>query len=313
MKKFICSILSIIILCICVGITYADTKLYNEEDSIPSYYIENCPKKGLVENKSFKNKDNKSEPIYIWTPYNYSNKIKFEVILLLHGYKDNPEDWHTTNIEISINNKNVNIQLSNIYDWLTYENKCKPFIVCSIQNKNNAVDVFESIIYALKYIVDNYNTYAKSSLDENIIEARKHITIGGFSKGGLTTCYFLSNYIEYAYNYILMSFSKNNFDFDNSFEKEMNRNINKSFRIFIGSGETDEYYKKKNVIKDEKYYSEYADNSVFYLYPWGHTWTTWVHAIYDSLVHLFGISTVDKVNYIVNDFIENKFYIFIGE
>lgn len=301
MKRYICFILSVIILYICIGTTYADTKSYNKEDSMPSYYIENCPKKGLVEEKSFINKNNQNELIYVWTPYNYNNETKYEVVLLLHGYKGSPKNWHNNNLEIRVDNKRVNIQISNIYDWLTYEYKCKPFIICSIPNNDRAADVSESIIYALKYIVDNYNTYAENSLDKSIIEARKHITIGGFSKGGLTTCYFLSNHIEYAYNYISMSFSKSNYDLSKSFENEMKKDTDKSFRIFIGSGENDKYYEKRLVIQDEKYYNKYADNSVFYEYPWGHDWTTWTYATYDALIYLFKVSTIDRVRYIVNN------------
>lgn len=288
MKKTI----SIILLILLLSNIFIPTIIFAEKEkvikqSIPDKYFDDCPIHGNIISAKLRSNSFEND-ILIWTPYNYSKYIKYDVILLLHGGGGTLHDL-MDHIQL-INGKYTS--LSNIYDWIVYDNiNIQPFIIVTINNRVNRKLVCDEIVEAFKYIAYNYNTYAKDTSDQSIIDARNHFMVGGLSNGSVTTYAFMGLKLEYAANYLCMS---------SYVDKAVNfNNTNYKMNYFIiGAGKKEPTHHDISVAayKDLKKFSKYNN---LYIYNSAHDWTTWSNCIYDTLLYMFNHKS-DTCTYIIN-------------
>ena len=268
-KKFICII--IVLLCIIPTIVYAD-KSNAVKQSIPDYYFTECPKHGNIEEVKVPSSNiQKTNYMMIWTPYNYNKNVKHEVILLLHGGGGSMHDMMDGMQRV---NSNL-ISFANIYDWIAYENETRPFIVVTINNRTDRKIICDEIVIAFKYIINNYNTYAKDDSDEALIAARDHFTVGGLSNGSVTAYAFMGLKLEYAGNYICMSsYVDKSVDF--------NRTDYRLNYLIIGAGINENPHHDICRLAHKRL-KQFANTAKFYEYVSAHDFTTWGNCVYDSI------------------------------
>lgn len=291
MKKIISILLAIVFVLIPMS-AFADTEDYSPESGMPSYYLDDCPVHGTINVDEFQHMKGGNDTLLVWTPYNYdeSGNTKYDVVILMHGGGGTLHDWMDTKWWVYENSEpGADIkkpQLSNIYDWLSYEKKCKPFIVVTLNNRQNREYVSKEMIKAMSFVAENYQTYAEDGLEEHLIAARDHFIVGGLSNGATTVFYFMSHHLEYASNYIALSMMRDRATNDLSFTNEVKSNGINCY--FGGAGINDKYNHANFGPADEEFYGEYAKRSTYKIYPWGHDWSTWSYGIYDALIFTIG-------------------------
>lgn len=137
---------------------------------------------GTVEEVSFTDKA-KDLKINVYTPYNYDETQKYDVMVLMGGLYSTHNAWLTS----SINLETVKFKGKFMFDNMIENGDCRPLIIVSIgsHSLSNMGKYLRNII--LPYVVSNYSTYATSMDDISLY--RDHFAIGGFSWGGYSTYY----------------------------------------------------------------------------------------------------------------------------
>lgn len=278
MKRIISFILiSIVCLSLFPITSFADSPLSR---TLPDYYFEDCPEHGNIEIIEYKEK----EEMMVWTPYNYTNNIYYEIVLLMHGDGGSMHSW----LDKVYNLWDKDIAGSNIFDWMAYEHVTVPFIIITLNNKPSNPDIMsQDIIDALLYITEHYSVYPKSSYD-SLIENRNHITVGGLSRGSILTHNFMKYYPEAAGNYICMSASGPSYNAAKIL-KERNIRINKFFTA-VGVSD-DRFYEETKESYDVL--KKYSDNSKYLEYIYAHNWCVWLCGIYDGLKFILPQYTIN--------------------
>lgn len=244
--------------------------------SFPSkYYKKTCSKKGKVYTHYLN--DNKNRKVYVWVPYKYNKNTNYELVILMHGRGDNEKSWIQT--KHKVNNKKMTGQ--NLFNWMTYDKVCKPFIVVSFNCHDKYFPtLMNDIKDIIKLVSMNYSTYVKGTYsDEDIIAARDHIILGGLSRGSGNTCWFMSENLEYVGNYICMSGTR---CYDEIVEKLENSEYGIT-NYFTACGKNDTKY-QPDLIKYYNTIQRYSKNNLCVLYKGaGHDWKTWYSGVYDAL------------------------------
>ena len=154
-------------------------EFYEENENKGEIHVVEYKAKNYFANDTYNNKTMK-----IWTPYNYDENIKYNVLVLMHGGGGTCDNW----IDRTFRYGDRAIKLCNIYDRIVEKNNTAPFIIVSIPAQNNdtqiAGELRDSI---LPYVVENFSTWAEDSSVEAIVAARDHFGIGGLSNGSLHT------------------------------------------------------------------------------------------------------------------------------
>lgn len=183
-------------------------------DNLPRRFHFDCPQKGTVETFTYTTKDywynmaeyEKEGMVYL--PYGYDEDEKYNVMILLHG--------HTLNMHAFMDNimgfdYGVRVQYRNDYDWIFYENLCRPCIIVTLNTPAEGYHQFRDMQYELRYdvlpyIANHFATYAKDGSDESLIAARDHFGLGGSSNGaGFTHGGGLYSNIAYFGSILMMS------------------------------------------------------------------------------------------------------------
>ena len=172
--------------CIICG---SDPKFY--DDNLPRRFHFTCPQQGTVETFTYQTKDywyknaelEKEGMVYL--PYGYDEDEKYNVMILLHGHTLN---MHAFMDSVMGFDYGVRVQYKNDYDWIFYENLCRPCIIVTLNTPAEGYHQFRDMQYELRYdvlpyIANNFATYAKDGSDESLIAARDHFGLGGSSNG----------------------------------------------------------------------------------------------------------------------------------
>lgn len=280
--------------------SYADVSEQNG-NVLPEYYVEDCPVQGKTELLSI----NGVRDILVHTPSSYDPSNHYDVILLFHGSGGTLTDWMTVEYDIFNRKDKKCITGEKLYDWMFYENKIEPVIIASIDNNitTNHSDMMKDIHNVYKAIIDNYSTYAASSSDEDFAAAREHFTLGGLSMGSYYAMQYLTRGCDFIGNYMFYS---RYWDVDflkTYFEENKDKRIH---NLVIACGVDDSAISTaRNVYKE---LIQYSDNAVKYEYVYGHNWSVWTAAIYDSLIYMYGkepmgnsfLKFANKVNVLVH-------------
>lgn len=249
--------------------------------SLPEQYYENCPEQGDVQESEF----DTGAKIVIWTPYGYNKGTKYNLVLLLHGANGCPQDW----ISQVQSYAGREYKAQTLYDWITYDGLCEPFIVASIpvQANRGSSNMLDDIILAIKYMTKNFSTWANDDSDEALIEARDHIILGGLSRGAIFTMQFAAKHLELVGNYIVLS---------GVGSPETVVNVMKETQVqprgfFFGAGRRESDYNDW-AESASSMLEKYIENVDYESYDSGHDWGTWITGIYDGLRFEIGTDTV---------------------
>lgn len=167
-------------------------------DSIPPGYLEKRTDYfGTVEKITYQTKDyfgdgsEITKPAYVYLPYNYDPKQKYNVLYLMHGIGGTENEW-------GLNNENSLIK--NMTDNLIYNGIIEPFILVTPNGRSGAdhsssADYRSFYVFGnelrndlIPYIDSHYSTYA--DYNENgydLTDARDHRAMAGLSMGGMQT------------------------------------------------------------------------------------------------------------------------------
>lgn len=205
----------------------SDGKSYDEKEcrQVPLKYKTVDDHKGTIERVTYNmvSYDGKNEArtkdflVYLPNGYNAADKSKkYNVLYLIHGMG---EDQNTV-----FGGPGQNTEMMKILDNMIYNKKLEPMIIVTPTWSYNGNSGDFSVIGSLSEIFHNelvkdiipkvegmYNTYAASTSEKDLIAARAHRAVAGFSMGSATTWNILANRIDYFKYYMPISagYSKN--------------------------------------------------------------------------------------------------------
>ena len=168
---------------------------------IPEHYVRpDCPELGDVEELLYGSTYYAGDgspllkPCYVYTPFGYDpedEETRYDVFYFMHGFLCNANSMF----------EGDEGAIGNIFDWLIYEKKTKPFIAVALTwDYENAIRDFDTsykqiLQFHMEFRQDilpavesKYHTYAKSTDSKGLRESRDHRAFGGYSMGAVTTC-----------------------------------------------------------------------------------------------------------------------------
>lgn len=163
------------------------------------YYRPDCPELGDVEEviygTSYYAGDGQPllKPCYVYTPYGYDPEDKdtrYDIVYFMHGFLCNANSTF----------EGDEGAIGNLFDWLIYEKKTKPFIAVAVTwDYENAIRDFDtSYEQILQFhqefrrdivpaVESQYNTYALTTDGKGLRDSREHRAFAGYSMGSVTT------------------------------------------------------------------------------------------------------------------------------
>jgi enterochelin esterase-like enzyme/uncharacterized protein YqkB len=194
----------------------SDGKDYDDKEcrQIPLKYKTTDEYPGTIERVSYTTNtyDDKNEirekDFLVYLPYGYDaadKSKKYDVLYLLHGYG---EDQNTV-----FGGPGQNTEMMKILDNMIHDGKLEPMIIVTPTYSYKGTYDFSYIgrfhnelVYDIIPLVESkYNTYAESTSEKDLIAAREHRALGGFSMGSMTTWNTLVERVEYFKYYIPVS------------------------------------------------------------------------------------------------------------
>lgn len=174
---------------------HCDKPLVFYTENIPAQYLTEAEHQGTIDHftmtVTFENGVSAEKKVKVYLPYNYDPEKKYNLLILLPGAGDEEECW----IDTVWNYGEGPIVFRNIYDHMIENGDCEPLIIAGVSASSygpqrNGHDGFNDMPYIMRtqivpFLVGRYSTYAESIKLEDIVAARKHIGLGGFSNGGL--------------------------------------------------------------------------------------------------------------------------------
>ncbi len=191
-----------------------DGKDYDDKEcrEVPVKYKRVDEHKGTIERVSYQTKsyDAKREDrvkdflIYLPAGYNAADKSKkYNVLYLIHGMGENQNTV--------FGGPGQNTEMMKILDNMIYNNKLDPMIIVTptwtYPGAAGSTETFhnELVNDIIPVVEGKYNTYAASTSEKDLIAAREHRALGGFSAGSMTTWYTFVNRVEYFKYYMPIS------------------------------------------------------------------------------------------------------------
>ena len=133
------------------------------------------------------------KPCYVYTPYGYDpedTETRYDIFYFMHGFLCNANSMF----------EGDDGAIGNIFDWLIYEKKTKPFIAVALTwDYENAIRDFDTsykqiLQFHMEFRQDilpavesKYHTYAETTDSNGLRASRDHRAFGGYSMGSVTT------------------------------------------------------------------------------------------------------------------------------
>lgn len=199
----------------------SDGKSYDEKECrrIPKEYLTVDQHPGTIERITYNTKsyDSKNEArvkdflVYLPNGYDQKDKTKkYNVLYLIHGMGENQNTvfggpGQNTEMMKILDNMIYNKQIEPLIivtpTW-SYKGNSGDFSVIFTQTENFHNELVKDIIPTVEA---KYNTYAASTSERDLIAAREHRALGGFSMGSSTTWNTFISRIDYFKYYMPMS------------------------------------------------------------------------------------------------------------
>lgn len=263
MKKKLCSFLCLALLLVMVMqvgiIAQADENSKTGSSSLPSDYYSGD--EGTVVNVG--------SDMAILLPPGYTETERYNVVVLICGKDDHPNSWFTEGHRINGQATNGKI----IFNQMRKDGKIPNIIFVSIKPSQytNEDDIYNK----LKYVIDNYSTYAKNASE--IGSNACHFAIGGFSIGGKITQQFFNRFGGMVNNYVIMS----------TITEIKNTPSSVARHLIVAAGTNNQYGDYEGSMKEFERLKGYAGHATFISYQGrGHDWDTWFLGMYDALPEL---------------------------
>lgn len=132
------------------------------------------------------------KPCYVYTPFGYDpddTETRYDIIYFMHGFLCNAD----------MTFEGDDGAIGNIFDWLIYEKKCRPFIAVAVtwDYENSIRDFDTSYEQILQFhrefrqdivpaVEGKYHTFAKTTDAKGLRDSRDHRGFSGYSMGGVT-------------------------------------------------------------------------------------------------------------------------------
>lgn len=266
-----------------------EAPLYTED--LPERYFAPARNEGRVRHDTVTEENGVEHKIAVWLPYDYDANGKYNLVLLIHGDNGSLDDWMDKEKETP----RGKIKLCWIYDHLTEEKLCRPFIVVSMENARMDDPAYgerllEEIL--LPYLARNYATYAEGGSHEKLAAAREHIAIGGMSRGSIYTYSVgMDRCFDVAANFCC---------FSNGYQTTLpNRLSDEEYgelpmRCYVATVGTDDnpnyvsaHTRQYQLLCDEVERIRDGENARFLEIAGGHEYLVWYTSIYDALLLMF--------------------------
>ena len=194
-----------------------------------------CPQRGNLELVHYSSRAYALEAIFgeapipmeksmwVYTPYGYDSRKKYNVLFLMHGGTENEGYWfgqgryHADDTEKYTDFGNVTAAM---LDHLIYEKEIEPLIVVAPSFEENVepytklgnpVDTYfaptryfwlELRNEIMPYVQQHYATYAQSNSEDSYRAAREHFAYAGASQGSITGLYSIMGHCLDRFGYI---------------------------------------------------------------------------------------------------------------
>ena len=260
--------------------------------TLPPEYYRKAEEPG-THRREFYEYNNHQYPLAVWLPRDYSEDVKYNVILLMPGDKSFYNAW----IDMDLYAPGGGYYcMSYVYDHIAEEHLCDPFIVVGISNYAGMDEskagrwICEGI---LPYIARTYSTWAADDSAEALKEARGHFAIGGLSRGSIQTydigmCWCL----EYFANFACFSNMSNADPVAGSLNNSRNRDLGiRCYYATWGAQDKEDYRVRQeegfHYIVDHVERLTEGENAFALEIDGNHSWDTWSTSFFDAIQYLF--------------------------
>lgn len=162
----------------------AEAPLYTAE--LPERYFTPCRNEGRHFRETLTDAEGREYEIALWLPWDYSEDVKYNVVVLLHGDGGQAADW-TDEPE---NTYRGEIEFRRVYDRIVEERLCDPFLIVGIPNAlfkyPPAGEAFLREL-VLPHVAQRYSTCLGDGGTEALRAGREHLAVGGLSRGSMFT------------------------------------------------------------------------------------------------------------------------------
>ncbi len=230
--------------------------------------------------------------IAVWLPWDYNEKTRYNLVLLIHGDSGSCDDWTDKPEPTSWGP----IQMFRVYDRIWEQHLCAPFIVVGLNNAGMAQDpsfgemLIEDLV--LPHMFRFYSTYMEDYHHEDLVAARDHTAIGGLSRGSMFAYSIgMQRCLDVAANFCC---------FNNGYYGSLGQTLNseemqgydvRSYVAEIGLQDIEEYNRSHRALYDslcaEVERITEGENAVFLEIDEGHNFLMWSAAIYNALLLMF--------------------------
>lgn len=162
----------------------AEAPLYTA--ALPDRYFEPCGHEGRHFRETLTDAEGREHEIAVWLPWDYSEDVSYNVVVLMHGDGGRAADW-TDEPEPT---ERGDIEFRTVYDRIVEERLCDPFLIVGIPNALFAYPpAGEAFLreLVLPHIAQQYSTYLGDGSTEALREGREHLAVGGLSRGSMYT------------------------------------------------------------------------------------------------------------------------------
>lgn len=153
---------------------------------LPDRFFEPSAHEGRHFRETISDADGKEYEIAVWLPYDYSEDVKYNVVVLMHGDGGQAADW-TDEPEPTYRGE---IEFRRVYDRIVEERLCDPFLIVGIPNASFKYPPGgEALLRGtiLPHIAQHYSTWLGDGSEEALRAGREHLAVGGLSRGSMYT------------------------------------------------------------------------------------------------------------------------------
>ena len=263
MKKKICGFLCLALLIVMVmqvgAIALAEENTRTGSSSLPNSYFSG-DEGTLVDVGS---------DMAILLPPGYTESERYNVVVLICSKNDHQYSWFVEGH--TVNGRATNGKI--IFNRMREEGKIPKVIFVSIRPGDYTTE--DDIYNKLKYVIDNYSTYARNASE--IRSNACHFAIAGFSQGGKITQQFFNRFGGMVNNYVIMS----------TITEIENTPASTARHLIVAAGTNNQYGDYEGSWKEFERLKGYAGHATFISYDGrGHDWDTWFLGMYDALPEL---------------------------
>lgn len=176
----------------------------------PDAYAQAIEQAGSIEELNYSTQASDGNTInktaYVYLPYQYDSTQQYDILYLMHGGDGNSATL--------MGNTSQSTALKYVFDNMIYQEEIRPLIIVTPTfymgsrsysgNLNELTHNFQTELREdlIPTVEERYSTYAQSSSPEDLISSRDHRAFSGFSMGGVTTWYTLSENLDYFHYFI---------------------------------------------------------------------------------------------------------------